>query len=451
MIMWVLLISTPAFSEPTTTSTIPTVDDSEAFKYENEYLAEHESLKKSFSDKAVIKWIQPSNKKENCKVYVGVDPSNDRTVDDSYKIFWDGSCKDGYAYGLGREFERGMILNMDALAVYKEKKEEPQYFIEKHNLDNETKEGDINNGYFVSTKIEEDIADFDIVYTFGFHGSPTQPFGLYTVKSMFSDDIFYIKQYINFQYQIYDSSNNEFEQNTFYFRMLNKNDIENGFSTVLTKDGNTNSGEVSNGELKGPVNLPESYFNKIRQIHNEITQASQKAMDAQKEAIRVKKQYMSKICKDSVRVTFIDNSEYKAICNENENSNLKKKIENKFTQVNFQKQQKREQQNQQKIVDAQVAHTEAEQRQTAAAARSAAAAEQANNKRQREQQEYQQKREQQEYQRQREQRELAEFRQGLNDLSNQLQRQNEQSNYNMQQFMNRNNVYKFKAVGPYGY
>ena len=45
----------------------------------------------------------------------------------------------------------------------------------------------------------------------------------------------------------------------------------------------------------------------------------------------------------------------------------------------------------------------------------------------------------------------AELNQGLQNLSGSLERSNAQMNYNNQQFMNRNNVYKVRPVGPYGY
>ena len=78
----------------TITPAIQTVSVSEAFKYEQKYLAEYESEKTNNSNalesSLIIKWIQPSNKKELCKVYVGFYQGNDRTVKENYKIFWDG-------------------------------------------------------------------------------------------------------------------------------------------------------------------------------------------------------------------------------------------------------------------------------------------------------------------------------------------------------------------------
>jgi hypothetical protein len=46
-------------------------------------------------------WIQPKNKSEECRLFFGRDPKE-------LDVFWDGGCKDGYAYGLGREFLKGI-------------------------------------------------------------------------------------------------------------------------------------------------------------------------------------------------------------------------------------------------------------------------------------------------------------------------------------------------------
>ena len=374
MIVFIALISGCA-----STPRIPTVDENEAFKYERKYLAEYEQLKNNFSDQSVVKWVQPANKKLPCKVYVGISKTEDRTLDENYKIYWDGDCKNGYANGLGREFERGTVLNMEALAIYQGKQKEPQYFVQTYHLDNKTQEGDISNRYFVETTINEDNFNFDINYKYGFFGSTKNPYHLITTNSPFSDNSVYYKQYPNFAYVLYDMSNNEFEKRRYQFNMLH-NGKANGFVFSTPKAGATASGEATNGAIVRRVILPNSYFTKISQISNEVKEAGQKAINAQKHALKVKKQYMNRICKKSVSVNFINNNEYKKICNESEYyTNLKEKMDVKLAQINKQKQQKREQQNQQKLINAQVSQANAAQRQANAAARSASAAEDANS------------------------------------------------------------------------
>ena len=159
-----LLILFLLISGCSSTPKLPLISEEEAFKYEKEYLAEYEQLKSDFSDQSAVKWVQPLNKNSPCKVYVGISKEEDRTLDDNYKIYWDGGCKNGYANGLGREFERATVLNMEALAIYKGKEEKPEYFVQTYQLDNKTQEGDISNGYFVETTINEDNFNFDINY-----------------------------------------------------------------------------------------------------------------------------------------------------------------------------------------------------------------------------------------------------------------------------------------------
>lgn len=350
----VLLMMTVLFTGCATMApTAPTVSENEAFKYEKEYLAESETLKNNFLNSEVTKWVQPTNKKEPCKTYVGVDANHDYTLDKSFKVFWDGDCKDGYAYGLGREFERGSLLNIDAVAFYKEPSVKPQYYIQKSNLDNKVQEGDINKGYYVETTIIDENFKFDIVIQSGFMGSPNNPYRLVTFRSLFNDNIQLRKDYTNFTYVINDMSDNEFDPIKYQFEMRNFKGSQNFYGFYTPKNGQVHSVEVVGGKIKRAVKLPDSYIQKASKIYNEIAQATQNAKDAQKVSLKVKKQYINKICKDSVQVTFIDNSEYKAICNESENSNFKEKIKSKFAEINTHKQQKREQRNQQKIVDAQ--------------------------------------------------------------------------------------------------
>ena len=122
-------------------------------------------------------------------MYVGTSSQNDRTNDPEYKIFWDGNCKKGYAYGLGREFERGTLTNMEAIAIYSGKKEEPKYFIQKYNLNNILMEGDLTNGYFVRTLIKDEGLNFDINYQYGFFPSKTLQPALIIYSSPFSDNL----------------------------------------------------------------------------------------------------------------------------------------------------------------------------------------------------------------------------------------------------------------------
>jgi hypothetical protein len=338
-------------------SRFPVISENEVYEHEKKLLAEYEALKTNHTDRSVVKWIQPANKRETCKIFFRTHTENDRTINPDYKIFWDGDCKNGYAYGLGREFERGSDISIDAIAVYQGGPVEPKYYIQKNNLDNVTIEGDINNKYVVGTKINDDKFDFDIAIRYGRNSNGFDQPALYIETSPFSGAVKYDKIYPNFRYSIFDGANDELSDTNIGFSVVDNNG--NGFykGAGFYKGTDINSSwsyELKNGKPARLVTLPRIFIKNIDSICNEVKQAGQLAKDAQERALRIKKQYVAKVCKESVKVDFLDNEEYKKICNESDYyTKLKVKFDAKMVQINQQKQQKREQLLQQQQLNAQ--------------------------------------------------------------------------------------------------
>jgi hypothetical protein len=302
-------------------------------------------LKKNYIKNKKTKWIQPANKKEPCKVFVGIFGDDDRTIKEDYKIFWDGDCENGYAKGLGREIEKGTLIDREVIGVYQGGEIEPQYYVAKDNLSNTTAEGDLNNELVVMTTIMDRNIDLDIFYRYGFFGSSTtlnEP-PLRITRSPFKDFVLYEKTYENFKYVTIENTHDEFEDILYEFTVRDKDNIRNGFSFEIFKNGRTRGGEVINDKLVHLLDLPDSYTSKLQAIFATIKEAGQKAINAQNEALKVKKQYTKRICNDSTKVSFMNNDEYKAICKEDDYyAQLKVKIDAKLAQINQQKQQRKE-------------------------------------------------------------------------------------------------------------
>lgn len=358
---------------PTATS----IGNDEAFSYIDSYMAEYEQLKKSNTDNnRTIKWIQPDNKVEPCKVYVGTSKDNDRTLDESYKLHWDGECKNGYAYGLGREFEKSNFTDLEAIAIYSGKEIEPDYYIETHHLENATREGNITDGLFIVRRITDDPLNFDITYSYEANDEDSKV-RFVILTSPFESNVVNIKAYPNFGYKFFDISKNEFEKQRNVFITVDKSGTQHGFGFDTLKNGRVIARETVKGKAKQYVQLPVSYFDMANEIVGEIKDAGQKAINARQQALKVKKQYTNKICKDSVTVDFMDMDEYKAICDETEfYADLKEKINAKLAEIEKQNQTKREQLYQQERVNAQRRTASAAEVQARAAQRQADAAEQ---------------------------------------------------------------------------
>ncbi len=69
-------------------------------------------------------WIQPSNKSVDCKIF---EASSSSTAIDL--VLWDGECKSGYAYGLGREMIIKDGNSLSAIAKYPGGKVVPTYYL----------------------------------------------------------------------------------------------------------------------------------------------------------------------------------------------------------------------------------------------------------------------------------------------------------------------------------
>ena len=266
------------------------IDDTEAFSYVKKYETEYQQIKTNTANiEMPVKWIQAANKTESCKMFIGYNPNDDRTLKDGYKIFWDGKCKNGYAYGLGREMERGFLTSLDAIALYSWEEKEPEYFIQKDNLAHTSLEGDISNNNFVKTTIKDDGMSFDIWYQYGHFSKKASDIGLFINSNPFSDQVTYIKAYPNFAYVIGDVSNDEFDLSKYNYNMVDgKRKQFNGFTFSVSKNNIRYCGEQNYGQLVRRVILPQSYLNHMENALNEVKDAGQVAIDAQKKALMVK-------------------------------------------------------------------------------------------------------------------------------------------------------------------
>lgn len=296
--------------------------------YEKNYLKEYNEILKN-SPELKTTYIQPMNKKEPCKLWIGYTEDNKWFKEESYKIFWDGECKNGYADGLGRKIEKDTLVDRWELATYKDGM--PTCYVVNNVLENNLFEGIDNkntqSSYGVWTHITEKMGDIDLVNMAVAYNkndnvalsSRTSPFGNGSYQL--------VKAYPNFEYVYANYQNNDEAKYDFQF-FLTDHKNKNGWAIEKLKNNDKLlTGEYANnkGQL---VDLPSSYNAKADEIIKEIYDAQQKAYQAQEQAQLVKKQYMKKICKDSVKVNFMDNEDYKLICN---NYQREKEL---FTKIN---------------------------------------------------------------------------------------------------------------------
>ncbi|ABB44055.1 hypothetical protein Suden_0776 [Sulfurimonas denitrificans DSM 1251] len=278
---------------------------------------------------------------------------------------------------MGREIENTMLSNLQQIGFY-DKGIATDYFVQFDPLNGMEMNGVSNKdgslGHYVRTMLNDKNGELQMSYEFGSAATLTTP-SLFMRTYPFYDVVEYLKVYPNFSYIIADLTKNKFDNRKYEFNIRDhKTGKNNGFGFASLKNGYTNGGEIVNENIIRRVQLPQSYFQNADSIFNEIKNAANIALQVQNNALIIKEKYKKKICKDSVKVDFMDNDEYKSICKEDEKiAQLKTKIDAKLAQIEQQKQAKRQQQNEQRLIQARKAEAMAAQR------RAAAAAEQANN------------------------------------------------------------------------
>lgn len=264
----------------------------------------------------LIKWIQPKNKRESCKVFVGSSRNNDYTLEQSYKIYWDGKCKDGFAYGLGREFESYKDKSNEALAEYSGGQNEPKYFMQVRKGERiEVYTGDVNNGIVFGKTLDakkDEIKEFATVVEPG------------SVYQKFDTD--YIKRIPNKESEIiigFNESHVKSKIIRFLVVIGNKKYISvydrGEWHHILEENGIAKRVEMSDDYVKYVTSAYDQIKQKLILVESEYSYSNQK-----------KQQYKDAICKDRVKVDFMPQEKYKEFCDSHEYFNEYMSVKNKI-------------------------------------------------------------------------------------------------------------------------
>lgn len=278
--------------------------------YELQYMQEHTFKLKISSKKD---FMQADNIKEDCLIEPTFD-SKTYFKGNSWTIFCDGACKDGYATGLGRQFEHSDDAdNRWKISQYKEGEPYGAYIQNDLKTDTFT-EGNISKelSLFISTKHWKKDTQMASLTTIS-KVNKTTGISLITMSASFWDNTYmYLKQYQGFGYKYINTEKSDSALATDFYleRPLG---VRNGWIISTYKDGTIKTGEVRDSTASA-FELPHFYFDKADAIIKEVAEAKTEVLLAKKQAQEIKKQYIDKICQASLRVNFMNNTEYKYIC-----------------------------------------------------------------------------------------------------------------------------------------
>ncbi len=360
-------------------SSIFAVSEEEAFAQERQFLAEYQANKALYQDAKAEAWVQPVNKKEQCRIYLGYDKSNqEKALNTEY--YWDGACKEGFAYGIGREFVRSDDAVTEDLAEYKAPGQEPTYYYHKDKLTGFTATG-------ISNSQKTAIQGF----TYGENGSDFKYMQVASVVDreqyinylIYQDPIAGIvrkgKEYPNFAFVFeFNQLNN---QGGAY--LLNKKINEPApYGFFITSNTGSYRGVRKASFTAQPeaVILPESYWAEFVRVLTEIEKQLNDATLTRSvnRADMIKKEYIAQKCHTKAAAPFASWPDYFDICHEDKFlAEVAKKVSAKIEERNAQMAALAQQRQQQALIQAQINAAQA-QRRAAEAQQAVAALEQFN-------------------------------------------------------------------------
>lgn len=345
-IKFAMLLCLSVSSFGCSTSPYPKVSMDEINIFEKGLQDKYSSYLKNEKPVSMEKWIQPSNKEDPCKIYVGYASDYDRTLEDGYEVYWDGECRHGYAYGLGREFEKleETDSNYDeSIAIYPGGSDKhPSYFYEKKG--NAFFYGKISEGSKIGiTQVYETDKDnnFNAIYYYGGIPEETKGISFFLIQSPFSGSTRFLKQYPTHSYAIDFHEDNVFENRVHVAFAYTIDQEIDGYGFQLFKNGEQYEVEAKEGYILRRVTLPKERIEFFENIKNEVNNIANEARSVAYDSFKVFQKYLSRACSQKQYVYFMDNDKYKSICSER--NKLSEKVEsvkkNYLSQVEERKKQ----------------------------------------------------------------------------------------------------------------
>lgn len=300
--------------------TVPVVSEKEAFvAQESQKQGAEEAAAKAieFLDEievafASAKWIQPSNKSEECRLWFAWE-----SIPKSIAVNWDGGCKDGFAFGLGREFvkfvDEGGVFDKEDFAYYPGGKSKPIYLASFDNVKNSfylyAYGGNLQSG--VETLLLKD--NYKIELQSQARNNEKIP----------SNGFSYVSATTSIN-QGFRATAKEVagSQNATVFRYWD--DLYNAGAVFEVNDGAYLITSMSDGTVRHisiennkDVSLPQSYRAKLADTEQEINGAMNELYSLVDKSKQMVDYYLSEICSEDVKVSFMSNDKYKRPCAEN--------------------------------------------------------------------------------------------------------------------------------------
>ncbi len=276
----------------------PKISMREAMRFENEIIAAGKNQPASSAPEEL--YTQPANKTEPCKLRTSKDQLERR----NFRAYWDGECRDGYAFGLGRDIAMSDTHHYEEITVLNRpspEKERPHAFynfIENYSTYGSSVD-ETKTTYQYSQRISRNPDDSIHISTST--GEVSKETQLTMAGSPFapaSTTVNVRKGRPVYSFTDYSAAPATSDQAAFAVQVLDPNSKQAvGYRIVRFRNGVVEHQGPAGLGSGGLVQLPQEYVNHLLGKLTEANAAVSKANAAASRAQQVEREYLYASCK----------------------------------------------------------------------------------------------------------------------------------------------------------
>lgn len=263
-------------------------------------------------------YIQPVNKKEACKL-----PTSPGQLERSnFRAYWDGECKNGFAFGLGRDIAISDTHHVEEITVHDGSGDNWQQPRVVFDYINNIVLYAIGDSAFpaatqLSEKMDNGVSGFNAYHTLSVVDELGKAFVIQS--SAFHPQRVYLNTKIDgaISYRFTDYTASPIVNQSapiFTAEIVDpKNNTSGGVAIARYANGSVQHFEISNG-ISEPVSLPNNYTNHLSEKYQEILNATSQAHLRLQRVQQIEREYLFKACNGKSGIDNLDNATYTKIC-----------------------------------------------------------------------------------------------------------------------------------------
>lgn len=269
-----------------------------------------------------VAWLQPLNKTISCKVFVA-EPREKEVpwwISGEAKIYWDGACKDGYAFGVGREFLDSKKGLSSWLGEYFGAEQKPSYYlvVNYDTQDISFQVSNLHTAVRLEYKVQQSAIAKRISTEYRFADFPEKR--LYGMGRYIGEDIVQMGVTLSNNNSYMIETNHNPAQGVWFMFTRNGQNERIGYSVLninnLIKKQVRHFEQINQVQSKD-VTLPLTYLNHLAALEKVISTKLNIADNMLQQSFSAINKYKRMICVGKVSVPFVDDEIYGRICLKN--------------------------------------------------------------------------------------------------------------------------------------